>query len=329
MNRKTILKLIFSNNTYRYALVLVLIFVSFLYFNAQNAVIVTTKNLPPTLQAVSPILAFTDVETEDSDISTETVEPESVDTESEILIDVTETINEVPFVEPLLEDELSEEVTPEVVPEEESVEILVPEPDTNDETLEYVEEMVEAPQVELPYLESIFTSDSTSWFSGYGDLNFTDSNMVIGGGDTNTAFLSLLGNAEKLSDYEYNVTLDWNQGESVQLIARFADYGNFVACSYGTDGSGVSIVSTTNGERTTYLRSGELGTKSFDPWKNLSFGMRVEGRTLVCLKDEIIVLSQIIPNIPLSGGVGIALWSEITGESLVTVKEVQIKNLKK
>ena len=327
MNRQIIKNILTSNSTYSYAIIIVLLFASLIYFDAKDRVLAVTKNEKAELQAASPILALTETNNNETQNKNSNEVDKIVEDVSAVNEEGTAVPHDAEVVMPQTE-ETPVDIRTETEKEEDFEKNAAEEEPVSESTEESVQEeaIEDAPSLSLPFTESVFEKESTKWNSGYGKIEFINQRLVIGGGE-DTAYLALLDSSSNLNNYEYNVLLDWNRGKSAQLVARFENFGNFVTCSFSTNGSGVTIVSTLGGTRTVHGSSAGLKTKSFEGWKDLSFGMKVEDTTLHCLRDKEIVLSQDIPDMPLTGGVGIALWSEFPGEALAHIKNVEIKEI--
>lgn len=318
MNINIPTKIFFNPATYSYTTLFFLFVGAALYANA-HARVTNELAQAETSSTIAAAIAHIEIENATAETAPSITEPPVED-----IVESSDEINEVVSetnVTPELSNNIPVEVTEVTVTDEY-------EEDTSPVVKDNPEDTTNASPTELalPYTESDFLADSSSWGSGYGNVQFENNELVIGGGDSDTAFLALLAGSYSLSDYEYNVVLDWNRGKSVQLVARFADYGNFATCSYSINGSGVTIISTIQGERVVRASSASLPTKPYEGWKNLSFGVRTDGQTISCLKDGEVVLKQTIVDLPAQGGVGIALWSELPGEALASVKQVSISD---
>lgn len=255
---------------------------------------------------------------------------DSADTQISIAsasIDVTEVPELVPTPEPTTpvvtpEPEVIEEVPEEVIEVQQEEPEVIEEAVVEDVSNEASEEVVEPELINLPYLRSIFREDE-DWVLGYGGLSFANEQLVIGGAN-DTASLALLNNTTHFANYQMDVNLDWNRGASFSLVARFADYGNYVTCQFLQSASQVSIISVVDGERINETASPGLRTRNFEGWRDLNLGIKVVDSTVSCLKDGEVVLSKKVNAISPNGGAGLAIWGKVPGDALAHIKEVRI-----
>jgi hypothetical protein len=179
------------------------------------------------------------------------------------------------------------------------------------------------PDVILPYYKETFAFGE-EWTAGFGAYSFKDDKLRLGGDLDFAASLIQLEGAQGLSNYTFNVVLDWHRGGSVSIIARLHDFNNHVSCSFFNSGRNVAVVHTIDGERFQGPSSPELPIKAFGSWQGLDFGIRVEGSTVHCLSHGESVLRQYLENLSETGGPAVSIWSPIGGEALVTIQNVEL-----
>lgn len=298
-------KLLSRNTTYILPAALLLLLGQFLYLDAANRV----------ATAPQPVLAENNEEVQEFSLFS---------LSGDTLADSQVAAVENTFIqEPAI---LETTKTEDIVEPQENATPVVSEEDVTEAVTSVEENITEATTptvVTLPYLQTIF-QPGIEWGGGYGTFRFLNDRMEIGGGDTDTASLVLLENGYELEDYTFSTVFDWNRGASYTLVARFADYDNFVTCSFVDYGAQVSIVSQINGERVPYNASPTLKTKSIEAWKDLTFGIRVFDNVVECLKEGEVVLRNTLPYTPEKGTVGISIWAPNEGEALVSVKKTEI-----
>jgi hypothetical protein len=170
-----------------------------------------------------------------------------------------------------------------------------------------------APPVDLPYTLTFTPEGVAPWDNIFGRFDLTSDGVYVGPvAQKTTGSMSYLPGARDWEDYRVDTGFYWGPAESLSILVRFADDGNFVACSYGFYGAQVQITRVLHGDSTLIGASPRLPVRANEAWKDAQHGVIVRGDTVSCLQDGIVVLSATLPSMSANGGVGLETWTRNT-----------------
>lgn len=187
------------------------------------------------------------------------------------------------------------------------------------------------PAKEKPVLvpfEILGTSFPDIWQSIYGKIFTQDNVLHIGAEDPNRASLAILQGSESWSNYKMTTTIDWFRGESLGLVARYRDSENYISCEYSTYGTNVGLYQMSGGKSVLLGRSPSLPIPYTEPWRNLSFAVKVNSDTIDCLVGDDVILHYSIAGVPQNGGIGFETWDKDKGNTDIAVKRIIVEEVK-
>lgn len=191
--------------------------------------------------------------------------------------------------------------------------------------------VVAAGDLSLPYNEASFAGDN-NWQNVWGVTNTTFSGYLdLSAGPASTGGAVYLKNADGWANYTMSATLDWLNGDMIDLLANYNGASNDVACEYTKTAPGVvtmQFVQYVNGNEI-FLSPGAAidwnGTAS-----DLALSIKVDGVHGACsFNGQSISNDSIGPgisamNAPGSGGVGFSVSDPTPDTSEIIVKQVSV-----
>lgn len=167
----------------------------------------------------------------------------------------------------------------------------------------------------------------TNWWGGSsesgGFLNIMATASSTGGG-------ALLQGSGAWTDYTFQATVDWSQGETFGLVARYVDDNNYLVCEYDEKYVGEvhlrldehldgNVIHLANGNVINYEEMGG---------PNIDAAIQVNGDQGECAFDGYIISSLIASNkIDPSltyGEIGVTSWDPATDNSTIAVKSIGV-----
>jgi len=166
------------------------------------------------------------------------------------------------------------------------------------------------------------------WKNSFGSFKQEEDEMYIGSNASTTSSLVTLQGSEDWVNYKFNTLVDWYQGSSFTLVARYKDSKNYVACSFSLYGRGVRLFKVINGKTYDYGQSPQLPIPAVGPWKNNNLSISVTGNHIECLRNNESVLRDDMAGIPSAGGVGLKTWNYSVNQALIGVKKIVVEAIK-
>ena len=168
----------------------------------------------------------------------------------------------------------------------------------------------------LPFVAALDERDG--WIRGWGDFETMSNILVMRPRAGDTGSVVILNGTRHWRQYDFRVRVQSVQGSNIYLYARFLDDRNFVGCNLG---KGIyQIEQTLQGERRV-IKS--VARNAPYPEGEFEVGVRVQGRRVECLVDDVIVVDTdvLAPELG-TGGIGLKAWDTKPDRSELTVTKV-------
>ncbi len=184
---------------------------------------------------------------------------------------------------------------------------------------------------EIPW-DTLNSIDSQSllrplyWHEVYGSdlaIDTTKNRTVFRLKEDASASLAVYTKGRDFEDYTFAVVVDWENINTVGLGARVKDAQNFVHCSFYSYGSGVGLYEVKEGEDI-FIRSGSSVIPSFEAWNNVSLAIRVNGNSIECMKDGVVVVRGESSTMPQTGSVAFKLWNKDPKNEGVVIESISV-----
>ena len=174
----------------------------------------------------------------------------------------------------------------------------------------------------LPYLTTNFADGS--WALNWGNLSTSSGALDFGATSSTTGGTVLLDGSSLWTNYDAEADLTWVDGETVSIIARFADMKNFAYCNFGNHY--VSIVARADGNDTTLGdTSAATTTIASTVGASQTLGVRVYGAKIACtIGGKDVVTAVLSKNSPTQGGLGFTAWDPTAGKSRIIVNRLSV-----
>ncbi len=173
-----------------------------------------------------------------------------------------------------------------------------------------------APKI-IPYTSELKKNEG--WKSPWGLLSFDDEGLHLKTESDNTGGFAFLDGSRLWENYLYTVKGTRDPGGYLTLFARYQDDDNYIACTFGD--KLVRIDEEVDG-KLTYLA--ERKYTSAGP----QYGIAVKDGTVSCLENGTTLLKDSLLDQKLrSGGVGVRIWDERTGQAAADLTFTQVSEL--
>ena len=193
---------------------------------------------------------------------------------------------------------------------------IIVRPDWNAEDL--LNELEKGRPKKLPFYTE-FAKDR-GWEKTWGAQSFGDNGLTLKT-DNSEGGSVILDGSFAWTDYNFVANVKWDKGDSMSLIARYVNDGNYVACNITDD--------SIKAQQTIDKKESKLSDVSgqFLLRKDVEFsaGIKVKGDLVECIIDGDTVTSAKLKANSISGGIGFKNWAVEENESRVFIKNIKVE----
>ncbi len=163
------------------------------------------------------------------------------------------------------------------------------------------------------------------WQNTYGLSRLDGGVLNLSAGSTTSGASVVLPGGSNWTDYSFNANINWIKATDIELVARYADSKNYVACDFLDQGTHVKIYAHHNGKQDPLDESSNLFSNGFQPiWPYGLIGVEVRGNTVSCLRDNKVVVMTTITNMPPQGSIGFQVYGPMKDAESVNVFSVRV-----
>ncbi len=173
---------------------------------------------------------------------------------------------------------------------------------------------------------------SQGWQGWSGNFEVATDSLTIGASSAGTSGGILLSGTQAFGNYTFQATLDWVQGETFGLVARYTNNKNYVACEFDEVALGdvqINLEQYINGDEYTIVQGDVNG---WDQWggSNIVAAIQVQNSQGTCSFNGHIISTAGTGNTinpPFSGRIGFTTWDSDKNNSEIVVKQVSVDPL--
>ncbi len=186
---------------------------------------------------------------------------------------------------------------------------------------ELLEQFKQSEEKKLPFSENM--QIAPGWKEVWGILSIKDDRLILQADTlTNGASMFLLGTF-LWKDYSFETYLDWKKGQTVSLLARYADDYNYVACNF----SEASVIISEHLKNTAINLAEKENTLKLAN-KDIKLSIDVDGNSVRCyVNDKLIASATGLTKELKNGGVGFNIWDPALNTSQIVIKKVKIEEI--
>lgn len=176
----------------------------------------------------------------------------------------------------------------------------------------------------LPYTISTFATND-GWTDWWGSLSQANGIFTYGGDADNSGGGALLNGSSAWTNYTFATTVDWQAGETFDLVARYTNSHNYVSCEFDNDGT-VSIHRVSDGQN---IVIGQ-GIVSNFPTSGLQVSITAQDDHVTCSMNGSVIndtMYQGLPEMLRSGGIGFDAWDPTVNNSQIVVDSISVTPL--
>ena len=154
--------------------------------------------------------------------------------------------------------------------------------------------------------------------------------MIIAAPGSSTGGGALLDGSGNWSNLTFTATLDWIQGETFGLVARYADDNDYVLCDFDEHAAGDVYISLKQYQagKETELAQGDVFNYNQLGGANLTAAIQVNGNQATCSFNNHTVSTALaedaLVNPPAQGEIGFTTWNPAEGASEIDIKNVGV-----
>lgn len=183
------------------------------------------------------------------------------------------------------------------------------------------------PPLQLPYIENNLAGES-NWQDTWGTMTIDPSGfMDLSANASTTGSEAELENSSAWTDYNFATTFDWVKGQTVSLIARYTDSGDYVECEFNDETPGsveIFLRQYIKGEEydlSSAIASNDSGVGD----TNANGSISVKSNEAACsFNNHVVSEYGTTLNPPFSGGIGFSTWDPTVNNSEIVVKSVTV-----
>ena len=187
----------------------------------------------------------------------------------------------------------------------------------------------------LPFVATIF-SKGQAWQSYWGSFTLATASLTLASKGTGTSGGVLLGGTNGWSDYSFQATVNWTEGQTFGLIARYQNSSNYVVCVFNQEapdyltielqqlinGKTYTLVS---GSVTGYEGIGKDGVVADINVQNVLGSCSIDGHTVFSSQGNNQNTQSTI-NPPFNGRIGFTAWDPEPANSKIVVTGVDAES---
>jgi hypothetical protein len=218
-----------------------------------------------------------------------------------------------------------EENTPVINAEPSSTPIIAPVP-----TSEFKDfpEAISSTVKSLPYMVNSF-QPGDGWQSWWGDVTEASGTLVISADTSTTGGGALLTGSSAWSDYTFQATLDWLNGESFGLLARYTSHSDYLACEFDETSPTTARMYLDRyvGGKGNTIAGGDIVAYQRSNRSNIIASIAVKGTQATCSFDGQTISGDangMLTGAPTAGGIGFATWDPNISSGEIIVKSVDV-----
>ena len=173
--------------------------------------------------------------------------------------------------------------------------------------------------VSLPYKENF--SNDYQWIANAGNISLENNKLIMKSDEAGAS--AYVDGSGAWKDYEYAVIVgnEIFNNETVSLLARYNDAQNYASCQFNGDAVLIKQNSAKDGQ--TILASIKANADYRENGDN-ELKVRAYGDTIQCFINGKPVARAETGKMPLSGGIGIKLWSPNLKSNLLSVSNLEV-----
>jgi hypothetical protein len=180
----------------------------------------------------------------------------------------------------------------------------------------------------LPYTISSFQSGD-GWQGWWGDVAEASGTLIISADTSTTGGGALLAGSSVWSDYSFQATLDWLNGESFGLLARYTSRSDYLACEFDDTSPTTARMYLDRyvGGKGTTLAGGDIVAYQRSNRSNIVASISVKGTQATCSFNSQTISGDangMLTGVPTSGGIGFTTWDPNISSGEIIVKSVSV-----
>lgn len=175
--------------------------------------------------------------------------------------------------------------------------------------------------------EEATSTNTTGWQMWWGNFSEASGTLIIGSTNSTNGGGALLAGSNDWTDYIFEATLDWVEGNSFGLLARYAPDDDYAACELNIpspDNVRMYLDQYIGGHGTTL---GSVNIPNYSPaaGSDMTVSIAVKGSQTTCSFAGQSI-ARIVNDLPKTGGIGFVAWDPVLGNSQILVKNVTVSS---
>jgi peptidoglycan/xylan/chitin deacetylase (PgdA/CDA1 family) len=181
----------------------------------------------------------------------------------------------------------------------------------------------------LPYFKTNPDFLMKDWKNLWGSIIINSEGFRLFSNMNTAGSFAVMPGSKEWTNYFYTAKIDLVKGLSFGLIARETDPNNYLSCTFINYKNGTYYAKL---ERVIDSKSETLAKVKLPryfplEWKNVAFGIKVDGNDAQCLANGDTAFTVNIPTLQSKGSVGLKTWDEMNGNSEINIRTIDIQNI--
>ena len=187
--------------------------------------------------------------------------------------------------------------------------------------LDLINELDKTTAKNLPYIDNFFRDNG--WLTSWGKLTVEQGKFTLNAESGQTGGTTILDGSRLWKNYSIKASVTSPNLSAVYIWARFQDDDNNAACNFSN--GFIHIEQTVDGVESTIqgLIDKKLKMKS----NEFQVEVRVKGREIQCILNNIVVKTSFLDRKLSTGGIGLKTWTAKSSTASLIVKNLEVKSI--